>query len=357
MLIVLIIPLYLFIFFEKKASAEINDYILNNGSYASILNHPCTKKIYKQFDYNQQKLESIILAKSKSLGYYPLNKYGWRFTDIESEFYNVKNGRRKVCFNNSKDNNIIILGGSTTWGIGVEDCDTIPSKLQQSYGNKFAINNLSIPGFYSFYEKELFLENYRNYANLKKVIFLDGLNELYYESNDEPKKNKRFFHNYMYKFFGKYNLFKLHLIKKHDSLKNKNISNLSECTKYELKPNKTVSNSDLNFYTNRYLEYYKEVTDICEKIMIKCYFFLQPIPSKDYPNAYEFANSNGGYNDLQYGRYNDFVDNIMSKKLNNIYDISDIIKHVEYSYIDKVHYSPSASSIIANIMFQITNEK
>lgn len=350
------IVLSLFVILEKKASIEIDKYILDNGSYASILNHPCTKNVYKQFDYNQQKLESIILAKSKSFGYYPLNKYGWRFTDIESEFYNIKNEKRKVCFNNFKNDNIIILGGSTTWGIGVEDCDTIPSKLQKDYSKMYTINNLSIPGFYSFYEKEIFLEEHKNFNNLKKVIFLDGLNELYYESQDEPKKNKRFFHHYMYKFFGKYNLFKLHLIKKHDSIKEKDTSNLPVCTKSKLKPNRVVGNPDLNFYTNRYLKYYEEINDICEKRMIMCYFFLQPIPSKDYPDTYEFANSNGGYNDLQYGKYNDFIDIIMSKKLINIYDISDIIEKEESAYIDKVHYSPSASAIIAKKIFQITNE-
>ena len=237
LLFLILLTLFVFSILEKKATNKIDNYILNNGSYASILKHPCTNHVYEQFDYSQKKTESIILARSKSFGYYPLNKYGWKFTDIQSKFYNVKDEQRKVCFNNSKDNNIIMLGGSTTWGIGVEDCDTIPSQLQEAYSGEYNIINLSVPGFYSFYEKEIFLEEYKNYKNLKKAIFLDGLNELYYESTDEPK-NKRLIHHYLFKFFGKYNLFKLYLIKKYDSIESNEFSDLSICQKSKLEPNR-----------------------------------------------------------------------------------------------------------------------
>ena len=54
---------------------------------------------------------------------------------------------------------------------------------------------------------------------------------------------------------------------------------------------------------------------ILRKEMIKCYFFYNQYHQKIILIFVKFANSNGGYNDLQYGKYDDFINIIMSKKL------------------------------------------
>jgi len=82
---------------------------------------------------------------------------------------------------NSNAFNIFVFGGSTTFGYGVSDNETIPSFLQEEIrattGSAVAVYNFGRSSYYSTQERVLF-ENLLAAGNRPKIaIFIDGLNE------------------------------------------------------------------------------------------------------------------------------------------------------------------------------------
>ena len=106
------------------------------------------------------------------------------------------NGFRKSIYQEpwppSQDNvNIFVFGGSTTFGYGVADGETIPSYLvqllQQTYPSKnAAIYNFGRADFYSSQERVLFEKILVARYVPDLAIFIDGLNDFSY-SEDEPQ--------------------------------------------------------------------------------------------------------------------------------------------------------------------------
>ncbi len=97
------------------------------------------------------------------------------------------NGIRKTCYVRKpggieKPTKIFMFGGSTIWGVGVDDCNTIPSllhkRLQEDFpARTFAITNFGALGYVSTQELiQLMLElqkgNVPDY-----VVFYDGIND------------------------------------------------------------------------------------------------------------------------------------------------------------------------------------
>lgn len=90
----------------------------------------------------------------------------------------IPSGARDLDFTGRK---IFVFGGSTTFGMGVSDGETIPAYVQSEFraaGRKdVAVYNFGIVGFYSSQERVLF-ERLINLGHVPDaIVFIDGLND------------------------------------------------------------------------------------------------------------------------------------------------------------------------------------
>lgn len=114
---------------------------------------------------------------------------GYRAEPIAGRYFNVdpvgfRHGWRQAPWEPSDERyNVFVFGGSTTYGTGVADRDTIPSflqrQLQTEYGGIIAVYNFGSPGFISEQER-LRLEWLLEQDIVPDLaIFVDGLNDVY----------------------------------------------------------------------------------------------------------------------------------------------------------------------------------
>lgn len=83
--------------------------------------------------------------------------------------------------------NVFVFGGSTTFGYGLPDWQTVPSFIQdilRKRGKKAAIYNFGTSYFYSTHEllsfQRLLMAGYKP----DLALFIDGLNDFYYQNSD-----------------------------------------------------------------------------------------------------------------------------------------------------------------------------
>lgn len=89
--------------------------------------------------------------------------------------------------------NVFVFGGSTTFGFGVADFETIPSLLQEQLNSRLGggvkVYNLGVGGYYSSQERVRFERHLANGIIPETVVFIDGLNEFVFE-RDEPGQTR-----------------------------------------------------------------------------------------------------------------------------------------------------------------------
>ncbi len=117
----------------------------------------------------------------------------WSRKAISGRYVNVDDAGRRVTHNNFDDSfddnhddnhgevlEIWQLGGSTTWGMGVPDAETIPSRLAllfNEFGVDTRITNLGDTGMVSTQEVLTLLRGLQTQAPPDLVIVYDGANE------------------------------------------------------------------------------------------------------------------------------------------------------------------------------------
>lgn len=103
----------------------------------------------------------------------------------DHEGWRVSAGRATVFDGYSEsDFNVVIFGGSTIWGYGVDDDKTIPAQLQQllssqrsSGAQRLSIYGLGLPGYAIQQEIYLLVDTLRTGRRVDLAIFYDGVNE------------------------------------------------------------------------------------------------------------------------------------------------------------------------------------
>jgi hypothetical protein len=104
-------------------------------------------------------------------------------------------GRQAPWPPNQSDYVIFVFGGSTTFGYGVSDSDTIPSKLldilETSFSDKsLAVYNFGRGYFYSTQERILLEQLLAGGFVPSMAIFIDGLNEFLHSDNKPMMTSK-----------------------------------------------------------------------------------------------------------------------------------------------------------------------
>lgn len=276
---------------------------------------------------------------------------GFREKKRNTNFVNInKNGIRLNKKNEiiKLDKSIWFFGGSTTFGYGVADYETIPAYLNNQYD--INVINFGRGYYYSAQENLLLALFLKKGLRPNKVIFLDGINENC-NLKTYQKNFKKLFNKAQKNYFWDY----LEIIKPitylFERIKSKvfideiiSINNFNEICKIE--------GFDLSFekvIDNNLIE--REM--ICNFYNIKCITFLQPFPFINAPNKED-----------SYKKDKLFIKNLNTKykiikkvfiKNNAIILDNVFINYNHHAFVDGVHYNSEANEIIANAIFNKIN--
>ncbi len=319
------------------------------------LKYPSIQKIYKESGFNKEDTKKLLRET------YEFNKGSWiyeTFTGFrerprEEVFVNISQGgfRRNYKHStklnhlstiNKKDNNkkiIYFFGGSTTFGYGVSDNQTIPAYLEKNL-NETAVFNFGRAYYYSETENIL-IERLLKFGAVKPdiAIFLDGINErgdikAYQDqmnqlfstaSKERPEKGTL---GLAKPYFWILEKLKTKLAKK---ARVSIYTSTNNFKLYDLPKISLESVFESNLQTRK---------AICSKYNIKCITFIQPIPGNHSINSI-IDNERKDILKKQITLLktvdSEFID--LSKSL------SDFKKQ---AYVDLIHYSPQANKIIAD---------
>ena len=112
--------------------------------------------------------------------------YQGRYVNVSADGY--RNSRNQGPWPPSSEAaNIFVFGGSTTFGYGVTDDETIPShlqrRLQERFNKPLHIYNFGRGHYYSSQELILFQRLISKGFRPDAAIFIDGLNDFFYDSD------------------------------------------------------------------------------------------------------------------------------------------------------------------------------
>ena len=253
-----------------------------------------------------------------------------------------------------KNFNVFLFGGSTTFGYGVPDNETISSRLQEYLSQKknqeICIHNFGRGNYFSSQEKLLFQELLTSGFKPNIAIFLDGLNDFYYFDNEPlfTERLRKFVDNK-----GKTLLVDLPLVNIV-----KDIKRIAD-----VQPDKSGENYDdkelLEKVIKRYVSNKKLIETTAESFHVKTVFVWQPVPTYKYDLKYHiFAGK--GFGKFLYSKYGyevmeDFIrKNNLGKNFLWLADIQENVKKPLYVDID--HYSGEFSQDIAKRIYNFLTE-
>ncbi len=109
--------------------------------------------------------------------------YHWRRFKSAGKFINVdENGERitpKLSAPSPEAMKVFVLGGSTTWGTGAIDSETIPAFLQRKFGPDYDVSNLGETAYVSTQEVAYLMALLSQGRIPDIVVFYDGVNDGY----------------------------------------------------------------------------------------------------------------------------------------------------------------------------------
>ena len=262
--------------------------------------------------------------------------------------------------------NIFLFGGSTTFGYGVTDQQTIASYLQDilsdELGRKVLIYNFGRGSYYSTQERilleRLFLSGF--YPDI--AIFIDGLNDFSFHELGEPDGADRL-RDFLDKAVEEPSA-ELGLINKIPVVK------LARSLGSALSGKEALGNQEeeieeyidkellTNRVINRYFENKKMIESICAIHDVQPVFVWQPIPSYKYDSSRHRFNMGPKHSHTQYG-YQKMATHVKENSpADNFLWCADILEDFdEPLYVDGVHYSPKACEILAATVSDLLIER
>ncbi len=315
--------------------------------------HSYSNEVAKLIDLEEDDLiilENETWRKDYKFIYQPF--IGHTEIDKTGKFVNFsfKDGR-KVNRPKNCEKNLYMYGGSTTFGYGVTDYQTISEYLQKELSKDYCVYNHGKASYYSLQENNLFFNHIEINKKIDYAIFLDGINEKcgghfaaqslsdnFSAFSEKPyllwKKSLR-------TFFYSMPIYQLALkFGSNDWINDKSIKSFLSINTCE----KNITLDEL------FEKRIKARVSLCEKFNVTCYTFLQPFPGISGKHSDLLINDE----ELNYHKKKYFL---LSKIKNNIIDLQHVLKNdYKLSYIDAVHYSPETNLKLAREITKIINK-
>ncbi len=310
----------------------------NVEDYKIVLQEQTTTFIYKEF---------VEFSEKKRSGKFTIvSQMGNRCNYNEQSKCNLPIGGK---------NEIWIFGGSTTFGYGVKNNETISAHLQNLLNNEFNVVNFGTGYYYSTQERILLNNLLTKLNSPYAVVFIDGLNEFYKDYNyHETAYTKLIKHkmnksstddlvDYLNERFNRLNIVRLLREKFFNNKKN----NLTK-TKNGLDKN------ELNDMVNILLNNQKIIKAISDEYKFKLVHILQPVPI--FNDSYDTSNLPDEYKknikkNIKLQKLKEGYDIYLSKNSKTAINLSNF-KIKESMYIDRVHYSSKFNLEIAKQIMQ-----
>ena len=332
----------------------------------TALNYSASFLLAKPASYTPDVLEKIhgkgwvedyeIFLSEQGIGqkYYPFVEYIERarkgkYINVSDRGTRCHYSDREACVANGGNQEIWIFGGSTTFGYGVKDNETIPAFLSLKLPG-IKIVNFGAASYYSTIERIRFENLLTELPPPLATVFIDGLNDFYYFDvpdktmvsdaysrilNKESEPNS--FANSLRKYLRKLAIYRLVEEKFGDS------STVTAVTASREQILKAISRLNINH----------SITEaICDKLGITIINVIQPVPlygvghktskvPQELLNYGDHVNSGAAYKIM-------FTPNSRSPYTRNrTLNLANLASE-EGMYVDTVHYSPLFNERIAS---------
>lgn len=357
LVIELTITFALHIYHESKSNKNEKEIIKNDN----LIERKYGARDYSQIypDYSVDKINELHNETYKRNFYYdPYLQF--REKPFAGKHLNVsKHGYRKSPFNENwpptKEHfNIMIFGGSTAFGYGVDDKDTIGAKLNyfvnQEYGDRAVVYNFGCAWYYSTQERILLENIILNEIDIDLALFIDGLNDVQMFTNEPALTNNmlQLFNHANIESVFPYNTGIMRVIRK-----------IGGTSKYNhiqyIQPDQDF---DPEKIAQRLIKNHTLISSVCDSNNIETYFFIQPIPDYMYDDQYHYYPSSKEYKNKRSRFYKVLKNKIIGVNYLNYHWLADMQKDIKIPlYIDNVHYSPHMSEKIAGKIFNTISEK
>ncbi len=346
--------------------------VKNDNPITKIYDISTLKKVYPQWDKDEI-LGLLHETYSRPYIYEPFTQFKER--PFKGKYVNVdENGFRVIKDQGpwppvSENFNIFLFGGSTIFGNGVSDEQTVASYLQQILSNKLnrdvRVYNFGRRAYYSSQELIL-LERLLVKGTVPDVaIFIDGLNEFFF-FDDKPTLTTSLTQyvngttqEAKSDFLNNLPMFRVARFARNQISRYLDDSNLVN----EKSENPSYDNEVSISIVKRYIENKKIIEAISTAYGVQPIFVWQPVPTYKYDLSYHlFGNADtlkeSWLFKLKYG-YTYMGKLYREKQLgDNFFWCADIQEHLqEPLYVDGVHYTAKMSQMLANCIAMQKLEK
>ena len=289
--------------------------------------------------------------------YYPF--IGFKEKPLVSSTINVDKDGYRISRNNSKKPDIFFLGGSTMFGYGSNDENTIPSLFAKFTNDTLTVRNLGNGAHNSSQNLIKIQDELLNFKNPKYIISYEGANELV---NLLKGINSNYKHLYSLQFKKNINnyllnenklRFKSLLESQTKFLKSFMLFFLSKIGFIESEHPQNSFNNDqksVEKSVDLFLNNWKSLSLIGKEEKIKVFLFLQPVVSSNNHKTDYLVDM------IDYKTFYDKMYFLIKEKIfsepsleivkNNFYDLSKKLDAKEPYFYDHVHINPKGNLII-----------
>ncbi len=271
-------------------------------------------------------------------------------TDLQKYLNITKKNGRYNGINKNCNQKILFYGSSSLFGYNVKDNQTIPfyfKKFLERNNNEYCVFNYGSASHFSTHENIFFQNHFINkiISTNDVLIFIDGtaengnhtskvdltLEKLFAYTHQSMMDKYKFTIPLTFETFPIFQIFKLKDQKHNIDLDNRRFEEI----KFVFQSNIEIRNI------------------LCKKLNLKCFTFLQPMPLISGKDIKSHLNIKSYENEKKYWqeKYNSL------KNTKDILDLNGVLKNnQEISFVDPIHYSPSASKIIAHNILSIVEK-
>ena len=127
---------------------------------------------------------TVAVEQSVRPRYHPFVEYietarAGKFVNVSNQGTRCHYPNLNLCTANGGEKEIWVFGGSTTFGYGVKDNETIAAYLAERFPD-YRVVNFGAASYYSTVERIRFENLLAELAPPKAAVFIDGLNDFYY---------------------------------------------------------------------------------------------------------------------------------------------------------------------------------